>query len=53
MRAARETERNALLDVIPEALKNDEDLNLIDFHRLGSEGSQQEHRSNKVRSLSG
>ena len=28
-------------------------LNLIDFHKLGSEGSQLEHRSNKVRSLSG
>ena len=38
LRAARETERSALLDVIPEALRNDEELNLIDFHRLGSEG---------------
>ena len=53
LRAARETERNALLDVIPEALRNDEALNLIDFHRLGSEGFKLEHRSNKVRSLSG
>ncbi len=53
LRAARETERSALLDVIPEALRNDEDLNLIDFHRLGSEGFQLERRSNKVRSLSG
>jgi predicted glycoside hydrolase/deacetylase ChbG (UPF0249 family) len=38
LRASRETERSALLDVIPEALRNDEELNLIDFHRLGSEG---------------
>jgi chitin disaccharide deacetylase len=53
LRAARETERSALLDVIPEAVRIDEDLNLIDFHRLGSEGFQLEHRSNKVRSLSG
>jgi chitin disaccharide deacetylase len=37
LRAARETERSALLDVIPEALRNDEELNLIDFHQLGSE----------------
>ena len=38
LRASRETERSALLDVIPEALMNDKELNLIDFHRLGSEG---------------
>jgi chitin disaccharide deacetylase len=36
--ASRETERSALLDVIPEALRNDKELNLIDFHRLGTEG---------------
>jgi chitin disaccharide deacetylase len=52
LRASRETERSALLDVIPEALRNDKELNLIDFHQLGSEGSQLEHRSDKVRSLS-
>jgi predicted glycoside hydrolase/deacetylase ChbG (UPF0249 family) len=53
LRASRETERSALLAVIPEALRNDEELNLIDFHQLGTEGSQPEHRSSKVRSLSG
>jgi predicted glycoside hydrolase/deacetylase ChbG (UPF0249 family) len=36
LRASRETERSALLDVIPETLRNDEELDLIDFHRLGS-----------------
>ena len=51
LRASREVERSALLAVIPEALRNDEALNLIDFHKLGS--SQLEHRINKVRSLSG
>jgi chitin disaccharide deacetylase len=45
LRAARETERSALLAVIPEALRNDEELKLIDFHRLGSEGSQLKQRS--------
>jgi predicted glycoside hydrolase/deacetylase ChbG (UPF0249 family) len=53
LRAARETERNALLDVIPETLRSDEALHLIDFHKLGNEGSHLEDRSNKVRSLSG
>jgi len=53
LRASRETERSALLDVIPEALRNDEELNLIDFHQLGSESSQLKDRRNKVRSLSG
>jgi predicted glycoside hydrolase/deacetylase ChbG (UPF0249 family) len=53
LRAARETERSALLDVIPDALRNDAGLNLIDFHRLGSEGFQLEDRSHNVRSLRG
>jgi predicted glycoside hydrolase/deacetylase ChbG (UPF0249 family) len=53
LRAERETERNALLDVIPEALRNDEELRLIDFHRLGSEDSQLEQRNQKVHFLSG
>jgi predicted glycoside hydrolase/deacetylase ChbG (UPF0249 family) len=53
LRSARETERSALLEVIPEALRNDEELNLIDFHQLGSEGFPLEVRSNRVRSLSG
>jgi predicted glycoside hydrolase/deacetylase ChbG (UPF0249 family) len=53
LRAERETERNALLEVIPEALRNDEELKLIDFHRLGSEGSQPGDKNNKVRFLSG
>jgi chitin disaccharide deacetylase len=47
LRASRETERSALLDVIPEALKNDSGMTLIDFHQLGQD------RSNKVRFLSG
>jgi predicted glycoside hydrolase/deacetylase ChbG (UPF0249 family) len=45
LRASRETERSALLEVIPEVLKNDSEMTLIDFHQLGT-GSQ-------VRSLSG
>jgi predicted glycoside hydrolase/deacetylase ChbG (UPF0249 family) len=53
LRAERETERNALLQVIPEALRNDEELNLIDFHRLGSEDPRQGARNEKVRFLSG
>ncbi len=35
LRASRETERGALLEVIPEALRNDPGLALIDFHQLG------------------
>jgi predicted glycoside hydrolase/deacetylase ChbG (UPF0249 family) len=35
LRASREVERSALLAVIPEALKNDSGLALIDFHQLG------------------
>jgi chitin disaccharide deacetylase len=35
LRASREVERSALLAVIPEAIKNDSGLALIDFHRLG------------------
>jgi predicted glycoside hydrolase/deacetylase ChbG (UPF0249 family) len=53
LRAERETERSALMEVIPEALRNDGELKLIDFHRLGSEDSQLEQRSNRVRSLNG
>jgi predicted glycoside hydrolase/deacetylase ChbG (UPF0249 family) len=53
LRAARETERSALLGVIPEALRNDEELKLIDFHRLGREGGELEQRNEKVRFLSG
>jgi predicted glycoside hydrolase/deacetylase ChbG (UPF0249 family) len=34
LRASREVERSALLEVIPEALRNDSGLALIDFHRL-------------------
>ncbi len=34
LRASREVERRALLAVIPEALRNDSDLALIDFHQL-------------------
>jgi predicted glycoside hydrolase/deacetylase ChbG (UPF0249 family) len=34
LRASREVERSALLAVIPEALKNDSGLALIDFHQL-------------------
>jgi chitin disaccharide deacetylase len=35
LRASRETERSALLEVIPEAVRTDEGLALIDYHRLG------------------
>lgn len=35
LRAERETERSALLGVIPEAVKNDADLALIDYHQIG------------------
>jgi chitin disaccharide deacetylase len=35
LRASREVERSALLAVIPEAIKNDSGLALIDFHQLG------------------
>jgi predicted glycoside hydrolase/deacetylase ChbG (UPF0249 family) len=35
LRASREVERGALLAVIPEAIKNDSGLALIDFHGLG------------------
>ncbi len=34
LRASRETERSALLQVIPEAVKTDSQLELIDFHQL-------------------
>src|ERR1700733_2634805 len=34
LRASREVERSALLAVIPEAIKNDSGLALIDFHQL-------------------
>jgi predicted glycoside hydrolase/deacetylase ChbG (UPF0249 family) len=34
LRASREVERSALLAVIPEALRNDSELALIDFHQL-------------------
>jgi chitin disaccharide deacetylase len=53
LRSERETERSALLEVIPEALRNDEQLNLIDFHQLWRAAAQLEQRSNRVRSLSG
>jgi chitin disaccharide deacetylase len=33
--ASRETERSALLEVIPEALRRDPELSLTDFHRVG------------------
>ena len=33
--ASRDTERSALLEVIPEALRNDPELSLIDFHQVG------------------
>jgi chitin disaccharide deacetylase len=36
LRASREVERSALLAVIPEALRNDSGLTLIDFHQLGN-----------------
>jgi predicted glycoside hydrolase/deacetylase ChbG (UPF0249 family) len=35
LRASREVERSALLEVIPEAVRNDSGLALIDFHQLG------------------
>jgi chitin disaccharide deacetylase len=35
LRASREVERSALLAVIPEAIKHDSGLALIDFHQLG------------------
>jgi chitin disaccharide deacetylase len=35
LRASREVERSALLAVIPDAIKNDSRLALIDFHQLG------------------
>jgi predicted glycoside hydrolase/deacetylase ChbG (UPF0249 family) len=53
LRASRETERSALLEVIPEVLKNDSEMTLIDFHQLGTENFQREHLSSQVRSLSG
>ncbi len=34
LRASREVERSALLEVIPDAIKNDSGLALIDFHQL-------------------
>jgi chitin disaccharide deacetylase len=36
LRASREVERSALLAVIPEAIRNDSGLALIDFHQLGN-----------------
>ncbi|MGA3223771.1 MAG: ChbG/HpnK family deacetylase [Acidobacteriaceae bacterium] len=36
LRASRETERSALLEVIPDVLKSDSRLSLIDFHQLGN-----------------
>ena len=36
LRASRETERAALLEVIPDMLRNDSGLALIDFHQLGN-----------------
>jgi predicted glycoside hydrolase/deacetylase ChbG (UPF0249 family) len=33
--ASRDTERNALLEVIPEALRSDPALTMIDFHQVG------------------
>jgi predicted glycoside hydrolase/deacetylase ChbG (UPF0249 family) len=53
LRIERETERSALLEVIPEALRNDEELDLIDFHQLGREVFRQGDRNEKVRLLSG
>ena len=35
LRASRETERSALLEVVPDVLRNDSELALIDFHQLG------------------
>jgi predicted glycoside hydrolase/deacetylase ChbG (UPF0249 family) len=36
LRASRETERAALLEVIPAVLRSDSGLELIDFHQLGN-----------------
>ena len=36
LRASRETERAALLEVIPDVLRSDSGLALIDFHQLGN-----------------
>jgi predicted glycoside hydrolase/deacetylase ChbG (UPF0249 family) len=33
--ASRETERSALLEVIPEAVRKDPELSLTDFHQVG------------------
>ncbi len=33
--ASRETERSALLEVVPEAVRKDSELLLTDFHRVG------------------
>jgi chitin disaccharide deacetylase len=33
--ASRDVERGALLNVVPEAVENDSELSLIDFHQLG------------------
>jgi predicted glycoside hydrolase/deacetylase ChbG (UPF0249 family) len=33
--ASRDTERSSLLEVIPEALRKDAGLSLIDFHQVG------------------
>jgi hypothetical protein len=37
--ASRDVERSALLEVIPEALRNDSELALTDFHQLGDRTS--------------
>jgi predicted glycoside hydrolase/deacetylase ChbG (UPF0249 family) len=36
LRASRETERAALLEVVPDMLRSDSGLALIDFHQLGN-----------------
>jgi chitin disaccharide deacetylase len=36
LRASRETERAALLEVVPDMLRTDSGLALIDFHQLGN-----------------
>ena len=36
LRASRETERAALLEVVPDMLRTDSKLALIDFHQLGN-----------------
>lgn len=38
LRTERETERSALLEVIPGAVKTDAELALIDYHQLGTRG---------------